>query len=375
MQLRSVFSVLVFSLPVCLAATADDPRQQALPGSEAWKVVKSTENSTTWLEKPGNYMIVTDHDGELTYPLDDVDALRSSVRKQAAKENGGLVEAVLVQRRGKTVGYFITKDVYKNLNGYRYVGRCVIPGDGGWREIRMESLPVGTTGMREAVLAARLNLYANMKMEPVPPQAPPTPGPAIKAKNGKPQERIQGWFFDPYDSRFDASANYTKTDRAEYDGMFPTHHLSRLRQRFPELLGIELQDSPADGKAESKLLKQAMVDVTVEVMKERVPNVEMNRVKSSIERAITAFRANDRDFLRTSTDDEARLAKGKTLDSSASRIKAAKAFLTEFDIQLAGPTVSLLEAHEQGKLSGVNTELLAHLLAAQVAQARKALEN
>jgi len=128
--------------------------------------------------------------------------------------------------------------------GYRYIGRCVIPVKGGAYEVRMETLPVGVTGRREALLNIKLGLLTNLTMEKIPDEAPPTPGNPPR-KPG--DERIQGIFKDPYDVKFDAAANYSVTDDAKYDAQFPQHPLSRLRDRLPELIkSVVIKDKAAD---------------------------------------------------------------------------------------------------------------------------------
>lgn len=119
---------------------------------------------------------MTTHSGQPKATLEDVDALRDHVRKQAATEQGGIVQADIIQVDDHTAAYFITKDTIPNSMGYRYVGRCVIRFDGGWYEFRMDVTPVGRTGKREAFLGVQLNLYANANMEEIPPEAPPIPG-------------------------------------------------------------------------------------------------------------------------------------------------------------------------------------------------------
>ena len=183
-------------------------------------------------------------------PLDDIDKFRAFARQQAAALRGGLVEADFLEHDGKTVGYFTIKTTYKNLRGYRYIGRCLIPGDGGWYELRMDSLPVGITGKRETFLNLKLNLLANLTMEKIPAEAPPTPG-NQPVKPG--DKRVKGMFKDPYDAKFDASANYSVTDDAKYDAEFPNHPLTRLRQKFPDLmkaLVIQSDDSETDKKTD-----------------------------------------------------------------------------------------------------------------------------
>ncbi len=204
-----------------------------LTASDQWEHVRSDERRTLWVEKPSYYYLLSKHPGKRKFPLDDIDKFRAFARQQAATLKGGLVEADFLQFDGKTVGFFIIKNTFLNRHGYRYIGRCLIPGKGGWYELRMDSLPGVVTGKREAVLNVTLNLLPNITMEPIPAEAPPTPRfPPRKPGN----ERVKGFYKDPYDSKFDASGNYSVTDNAKYDAEFPDHPLTRLRKKFPELM-------------------------------------------------------------------------------------------------------------------------------------------
>ena len=221
------------------AASTNTPQGIHIPDSVGWKTVTSTPGSTVWAGRPGNTYTLTTHSGEPSVPLDDLDALRDHIRKPAATEQGGLVQADIIQVNDHTAAYFITKDTIPNSMGYRYVGRCVIPFDGGWYEFRMDATAVGPTGKREAFLSVKLKLYANAKMEEIPPEAPPIPGGEPGKSTGK---RIKGLSKDPYDSRFDASSNYWITDDAKFDSQFPQHELSRLRAKFPKIIdSIEIR--------------------------------------------------------------------------------------------------------------------------------------
>ena len=213
--------------------STDSPQGIHIPDSAGWKTVTSTPGSTVWAGRPGNTYTLATHSGKPSVPLDDVNALRDHVRKLAAAEQGGLVQADIIQVNEHTAAYFITKDTIPKSMGYRYVGRCVIPFDGGWHEFRMDATAVGPTWKREAFLGVKLKLYTNAKMEEIPPEAPPIPG----SRKGKPTgKRVKGLIKDPYDTRFDASANYWITDDAKFDSQFPQHELSRLRSRFPKII-------------------------------------------------------------------------------------------------------------------------------------------
>ncbi len=130
---------------------------------------------------------MTVHSAPSNVPLDNVEKLREFVRRKAAAAKRGIIEVNILRREGQPVAYYITKVTYMNLSGYRYTGRCILPFDGGW-----------------------------------PPR--------------KDEKRIKGWFKDPYNKKFDSSANYSETDRPQYDSVFPQHSLSRLRREFPTIV-------------------------------------------------------------------------------------------------------------------------------------------
>ena len=218
-----------------------------LPGSDAWKQLKSNAERTLWYEDSGNYYILQTYKTPRALPLDDIEKFRAFARRQASAMNGGLVEARYVQCNGRRTGYFIVKNTYQDLMGYRYIGRCVIPVEGGAYEVGMDALPIGITGKREAVLNIELGLLANLTMEEIPAEAPPTPGhPAHKPGD----KRIKGIFKDPYDAKFDAAANYSPTDDAKFDTQFPKHPLSRVRDKLSKLIeSVVINDEGAGVEA------------------------------------------------------------------------------------------------------------------------------
>ena len=204
-----------------------------IPDSAGWTKLETTPESTVWAGQSGNTYTLTSHRGKPEAPVDEVNELRDYVRKKAAAEQGGIIEAEIIQVDGHNAAYFITKDTIPDSMGYRYVGRCVISFDGGWHELRMDATAVGATGKREAILGVQLNLYSNAEMEDIPPEALPTPGSRKGRSNGK---RIKGLFKDPYDSKFDSGSNYWVTDDAKFDSQFPQHELSRVRMKFPKII-------------------------------------------------------------------------------------------------------------------------------------------
>ena len=211
-----------------------------LAAAADWTVRNSTDDHIVWAGGPGNTYTLTYHKGESQLPLDDVDALRQSIRNLAAAEQGGIVQVDTIMVDGYDAAYFLTKDTVEDSMGYRYVGRCVIPLDDGWYEMRVDAVETGPTGQRETFVNVQLGIGANVEYEEIPPAAPPTPGSTGRSTG----RRIKGWYKDPYNPEFDAMASYSDTDDIKYDARFRKHALSRIRATFPDIVSsIQIANS------------------------------------------------------------------------------------------------------------------------------------
>ena len=62
---------------------------------------------------------------------------------------------------------------------------------------------------------------------------------------------------------------------------------------------------------ESQTLKQAMVDVTMELMKEKQPDIGIDAVREQVEKGITQIREDVPGFLMVSIDEETDLQSGR----------------------------------------------------------------
>ncbi len=126
---------------------------------------------------------------------------------------------------------------------------------------------------------------------------------------------------------------------------------------------------------ESQTLKQAMVDVTMELMKDKQPDVNIDDVRDQVEKGITQIRKDVPGFLMVSVETETDLQSGAQSENAGMRIADAEAFLKEFGIQTGGLVASLLAKHKTGDLSPAHTELLAQLMVADKTKAEKALSD
>tara|TARA_R110002072_G_C7945043_1_gene532779 strand:- start:52 stop:561 length:510 start_codon:yes stop_codon:yes gene_type:complete len=131
--------------------------------------------------------------------------------------------------------------------------------------------------------------------------------------------------------------------------------------------------STNSARIESAALKQAMLDVTLDLMKKQDPNTDPDAVRTQVESAIAQIRKDVPDFLMLSGENEKKLQAGTQVEGVDKRITEAEAFLNDTGIQLTGLVASLLPQHKAGTLSPVGTELLAHLIVADMKKTKAAL--
>ncbi len=203
-----------------------------LPVQPHWKPRRSPKFDTVYMGDPGDVYYV--RRVRKTFPsLTDIDAIRDHYREVTRKENGGILSVEVTKVQGHDAIVYYSKQTVKGIRGYRYVARCVIPNGDEWFEVRMDAIQMGTTGGRETMATLLLSKQGKLESEPVPPNAPRTPG-SGPAKPGA--TRIKGFFFDPYDAAFNDGAINSVADDPKYDETLPKHPLSRVRWLFPKLL-------------------------------------------------------------------------------------------------------------------------------------------
>ncbi len=126
--------------------------------------------------------------------------------------------------------------IYKREEGlgYRYTGIVVVDFRTYWCQVTVVCGEGGTTGIREAVLTARLLDEGAIKIRKHPFYVRP-----FKRSSGY----IEGWFTDPYDPKYKGKVLCSVSDNAKYDEEFPVHPLSRLRSTL-KMVHESLQVSP-----------------------------------------------------------------------------------------------------------------------------------
>lgn len=112
--------------------------------------------------------------------------------------------------------------IYKRTHGmgYMYTGILIVEFKGFWCQITAVSEERGTTGIREALLTAKLIESGQIKIRKHPFYVR-----IFKHESGY----VEGWFQDPYDSNYRGIVLRSIADSEAYDAQFPDHPLSRLR--------------------------------------------------------------------------------------------------------------------------------------------------
>lgn len=174
-----------------------------------------------WRNPHGDAMTLAIVGSLMRFPrLADTPGWQKYARRLAEEREGGLVE---VNVRPGDIGTGTVALIYKRLNkpAYVFTGMLIVPkGDASqiWTVVAGEC---GTTGVREAIITDSF------------------------FKSGRTIEDYESsWAQDPYDPSYrgvDRSLLRFASDDERYDGRFPDHPLTRIRQTLValrEALGI-----------------------------------------------------------------------------------------------------------------------------------------
>ena len=173
----------------------------------AWELIAHDEATRVWQNDRGDGLSLHFHPWppEFAAPLDDLDAVRSAVRLEAARAGAGIVEVDMRFLDGVPVVRSIVKKA-QQPSGMTYEGTLLLLRQSFSFELKISCRETGETGMRDAAVFLRV-------------------GSEYNAPDGFPDT----WFQDPYDSSVGGPVLRTPADDAEWDEHFPDHPLSRCR--------------------------------------------------------------------------------------------------------------------------------------------------
>ena len=197
--------------------------QLRLPG---WNEDSSTSAFRAWWHEVGDGIVLASPGATLhLHDVSDREALQAIGRDYAERLGGGLIEAS-IDTGGKSPRAHI---IYKTQEGtgYLFTGRLSVVYSGfpqNWTAVCGEA---GTTGVREAVVAAQMLEAGTLTLD----------------------EYEERWAQDPYDSEYhgiDRSTLRFISDDESYDSLFPDHPLSRLRRILAQLADAIQYPVPRD---------------------------------------------------------------------------------------------------------------------------------
>ncbi|MDC8003424.1 hypothetical protein POV27_05140 [Aureisphaera galaxeae] len=143
--------------------------------------------------------------------IKNIDEVRNFYRQVIAQANGGIVEVDKIQLKG----YDTIRTIFKFPQepfGMAYIASLTIPFESCSYVVKVIAPEIGTTGMRDNVVAMQLLTEGTISLG---------------------DKGYEGWFQDPYDPEIKEGILMNKSEATTYDAQFPDHPLSKVR----ELLG------------------------------------------------------------------------------------------------------------------------------------------
>ena len=141
--------------------------------------------------------------------INNLDSLRAFYRQGVRKSGLGVIEIDRVVIDGCTAVRTLFKAA-PQTTGRTYLGSLTFPYRDFSYVLRVQCEHVGTTGIRESVVTAQLLNSGAI---------------AIDTE----LKMMRGWCDDPYDPNEIGPMTRNKSERREYDSLFPDHPLSRAR--------------------------------------------------------------------------------------------------------------------------------------------------
>lgn len=194
-----------------------------------WEQVKNDSAMQQWIN-PAQSIALSINFFDLKPDLPtatNIGVLRDYYRAQIVVPNGGLVQADLIDLKN----YPVIKTIFKipqTPSGMTYLASLTIPFKKCSYVVKIQAVEVGTTGMRDTIIADEL------------------------LKEGKitsGTESFEGWFSDPYKPSFKEGTPMNLSEDIAYDAKFPEHPLSQARSLLAK---IEAEITFADELAKQK---------------------------------------------------------------------------------------------------------------------------
>lgn len=174
-----------------------------------WNKVEETASRIVWVNPEESALISLNFfDLQPNIPtVKNLDVLKNFYRNSVSESNGGLIEVSLLQVNNIPSIKTIFK-VPQPERGMTYLASVTIPFENCSFVIKIQAAEVGTTGIRDAVIANQLLTSGEITLG---------------------EESMENWFEDPYDPHFKQGTPMNKSEQEKYDEEFPQHPLSIAR--------------------------------------------------------------------------------------------------------------------------------------------------
>jgi hypothetical protein len=167
-----------------------------------------------WLDTLGNILTLTDICSRRLGPVEPGEDAIVEYCRDNIRFGWSLVEARSIRRH--SLDGFVCVYKHEHRPSYDYAGRLHVLLAGHTIVFWMGARERGVTGGRDAAVTVE-GLRAGTLL-------PGTAG-----------TRLEGWFKDPYDRRYDDRTVCSIADDRQYDARFPDHPLSRIRQTLGQI--------------------------------------------------------------------------------------------------------------------------------------------
>ncbi|ANH66571.1 hypothetical protein [Mitsuaria sp. 7] len=183
---------------------------------EQWVFQDANDTAALFANADGDRLSINHFSAvpDITADMSDAAALRAFYRTMT--ELNGV--AMLEVDPTRVAGLPAVRTVFKarlEPKGFAFIGSVTLPFADQSYVIKLQSLEVGTTGLREATVMA-------MQQGPV----------EVDEQTG----RIIGWEQDPYDPGHQGPFMRNAADDEQYDAAFPDHPLSKVRRHLNEMI-------------------------------------------------------------------------------------------------------------------------------------------
>lgn len=143
----------------------------------------------------------------------DIELLCRFFRDMLSDSNTGIVEVDIKQKNNLSFTSTIFK-IPQHESGMTYTGSLIFPFESCSFVLKVTAAESSPTGMREAIVGNKLLAKGEVNLT---------------------EKGIEGWAFDPYDSKVQSGVLMNKAEAPEYDDEFPDHPLSRVRKLMKQI--------------------------------------------------------------------------------------------------------------------------------------------